>query len=134
MMPRLASIACAVLLLSVFAACGGEEGCDFDAETRDVGGIGLMDCGFARGDDASAVDRCAVTAYRMGITFRAVYERSDGSLDALVHGTGGYALLRTDADGSVIERADCEDAHEVQRDGRSFVECTDSGVFDTVCK
>jgi hypothetical protein len=117
------------------SGCGGGDDCDFEAETRAAGGAGVMDCGLAREDDTEIVDRCAVSARAGDRTFRALYEQPDGSLQALIHAAGGgYLVLRTPAQGGLIERADCESSAVVQRDGRSLVECTGMGPFEAICE
>src|SRR5687768_6916703 len=56
----LAVIAC----VSSGSACASEDECEFEAVTRAIGGVGLMDCGIASVDDTDAVDDCAVSAYQ----------------------------------------------------------------------
>lgn len=120
-------------LLALAGACAEDE-CDFNSATRDVGGIGLMDCGIA-GEDTSAVDSCAVMAHRQGAIFRAIYETEEGGLEAIVHGSDGeYSLLRIPAPNGPVERADCAGAEVVDEAGRTRVSCVNPGPFAVVCE
>jgi hypothetical protein len=125
----LLAAACALLLCS----CADELGCDVDGVTRDLGGTGLMDCGIAR-SDIDAVDKCAVGSFRRRDTFRALYEKKDGSLSGIVHAAGDeYYAVRASSDGDQVERAQCEGASIVSKDGRSFVQCDKPGPFTKAC-
>src|SRR5262249_33466383 len=115
------------------SGCGDEASCDLGAITRDLGGVGLIDCGVANAETAD-VDRCAVAAYRDGSTFRAIYERDDGRLQALVRAAGGDYLVLRQADDDSITRAECNGAQVVADGGRTYVECVDRGPFTTVCE
>lgn len=118
----------------LIVSCAGGDECELDAVSRDVGGTGLIDCGIASPTDSSSVDRCALTAYRGNNTFRAIYEREDGGLEAFVHAAGGsYHLLRLAPDGN-IERADCDGAVVVQEGARSYVSCEEPSEFEVVCR
>jgi hypothetical protein len=122
------------LALPTLAACGGDDECEFNSVTRDVGGSGLVDCGIAHVDDTGSVDRCAVTAFTSNNTFRALYEQEDGDLLALVHAAGDtYHLLRLSEDGR-IEQADCSGGSVQQEGTRSFVRCDDPSNFELVCE
>jgi hypothetical protein len=121
--------ACALLLCS----CSNDLGCDLDGVTRDLGGTGLMDCGIAR-SDVSAVDACAVQSFRARATFRAVYEKKDGSLQGVIHAAGDkYYAIRTSTDGGDVESAECKGASIVTEDSRTFVECDKPGAFSKAC-
>lgn len=122
-------------IASASAGCSGEDECEFEAITRDIGGVGLMDCRIAPLDDTSAVDSCAVSAYQAGHTFRAIYEQDDDGLEAIVHAAGDtYHLVRLSGDGKSITRADCEDASFVQEDGRRYIACVEPGPFRAACE
>lgn len=117
------------------AGCAGDLGCDLDGTTRKLGGSGLMDCGLAEKGNTTDVDRCAVTAEQSRTTFRAIYVRKDGSLEAVVHGAGDhYYLLRASSDGDEVKRADCEGASVVTDGTRQFVECDEPGEFRKACE
>lgn len=121
--------ACALLLCS----CSNDLGCDLDGVTRDLGGSGLMDCGIAR-SDVSAVDACAVESFEMRATFRAVYEKKDGSLQGVVHAAGDkYYAIRASSDGGDVERAECKGASIVSQNGRTFVQCDKPGTYSKAC-
>jgi hypothetical protein len=122
----------ALVLAWVGAGCGGGDDCDIEAQSRAIGGAGLEDCGIARSDQTTVVDRCAVTAFEGNKTFRALYELDDGKLQALVHAAGGAYLLLREAD-SGVERADCSGAHSVRANGRNYVECDDPTGFAPLC-
>jgi len=127
----LAAMVCA----SSGAGCGGENECEFEAITREVGGVGLMDCGIASRDDTSEVDDCAVSAYQANHTFRAIYEQADDGLEAIVHAAGDtYHLIRLSGDGRSITRADCEGGLFVQEDGRRYIACDEPGSFRAACE
>jgi hypothetical protein len=130
-----AAFACAVLsALAVTAAGCGEDECELDAVSRRLGGTGLIDCGLAVGDPED-VDRCAVVAHGGGSTFRALYQREDGGVDAIMRVAGGaYVVLRFDAESGRIERADCEDGRITVGDGRTFVDCVDQSDYALVCE
>jgi hypothetical protein len=114
--------------------CASELGCDLNDSTRDLGGAGLMDCGLAEYGDTDTVDTCAVREHGARGTFRAIYERKDGSLEAVVHAAGDrYYLFRADADGDHVKRAECESASVVTDGDREFVECDSHGEFRAVC-
>ena len=117
----------------VLSACANSLGCDLDGISRDLGGAGLMDCGIAS-DDTSNVDACAVTAFRMRSTFRAIYEQPDGSLQAIVHAAGdSYYLLRASKSGDSVERADCQSASLASEGTRQFVQCEKPSAFREAC-
>jgi len=115
-----------------WAGCASKDDCNIETQTRDLGGAGLMDCGLASTDDTHTVDACAVAAFAGRNTFRAIYERSDGTLEALVHAAGdAYLTLRESPDG--IERRDCKSAHVVDDADRSYVECVEPSAPTIVC-
>lgn len=128
---RFGHAALLVAALSGGVGCAEDE-CNIDEYTRDLGGIGVMDCGLA-GDDTSAVDECALTAYRGRKTFRALYENEDGDLEAIVHAAGGTYHLVREA-GSMLEQADCKGGQEEVTDDRRRVGCDGQGAFETVCE
>ena len=122
------SAARSLLVLTALAAlvtgCATDDDCTLEARSRELGGAGLMDCGLASTDDTGTVDRCAVAAFKARSTFRAIYERKDGMLEALVHAAGdAYLTLRETSSG--LERRDCAGAHVVEDAGRSYVECVE---------
>jgi hypothetical protein len=118
----------------VVAGCANDLGCDLDGVSRDVGGTGLMDCGIAKPDKTDTVDRCAVTAFGRGQTFRAIYEQDDESVEAVVHGSGDhYYLLHSSAGGDHVERADCKSASIVDEGSRRFVQCEHPSAFRPAC-
>jgi hypothetical protein len=127
-----------VLALSVgslLAGCGGDDECEFDAVTRDIGGVGLTDCGIADRDDPSEVDECAVSAYRGNQTFRAIYEQDDDGLEAIVHAAGdSYHLVRLSGEDGTITRADCAGGQFVSEDGREYIACDEPGPFSVACE
>jgi hypothetical protein len=125
----------ALVWSSAAASCGGEDECEFDAITRSVGGVGLMDCGIASIEDTSTVDDCAVSAYQANHTFRAIYEQDDGGLEALVHAAGGtYHLIRLSGEDDSITRADCDGATFTQESGRRYIVCDDPEPFRAACE
>ncbi len=127
----LAVIACA----SAAVSCAGEDECEFDAITRSVGGVGLMDCGLASLEDTSTVDDCAVSAYQANHTFRAIYEQEDGGLEALVHAAGDtYHLIRLSGEDESITRADCDGGIFTQEGGRRYIACDDPEPFRAACE
>ena len=116
------------------AGCAGDLGCDLDGTTRELGGAGLIDCGLAERGNTGVVDRCAVTAFMRRDTFRALYERKDGSLEAVLHAAGGrYYSLRASAAGDDVTRADCKGASVAAEGSRTFVQCDDPGEFRKAC-
>jgi hypothetical protein len=119
----------------LLAACGDETECNMDSASRMLGGPGVIDCGKASADDDPAiVDRCTVETYNARGTFRAIYEQEDGELSAIVHAAGDtYHLLRMLPDVARIDQADCEGAHVVQSDGRTYVQCDEPTRFRTLC-
>lgn len=124
----------ATSLCAAISGCASELGCDLHGVTRKLGGVGLMDCGLGEQDNTSVVDRCAVNAFTARLTFRALYERSDGSLEAIVHGAGGhYYALRAAADGDAVQQADCEGAEIVTDGSRKYVRCEGRGDFEPAC-
>jgi hypothetical protein len=138
--PRRGCRVAVVALASLFGTfgCGGETECNIDSQSRALGGAGLIDCGIASADDPpdifARVDRCGVEAYQALGTFRALYENEDGTLEATVHAAGGtFHLLRAEADDAQVDRADCEGAHVVVEDGRTYVHCDQPGEFRRVC-
>lgn len=121
--------ACALWLCS----CTNHLGCDVDGVTRNLGGTGLMDCGIAR-SQVSAVDACAVQNFRARATFRALYEKKDGSLEGIIHAAGDkYFAIRTDVDGGDVESAECKSGSVVTDNGRTFVQCDKPGAFSAAC-
>lgn len=135
---RLAAVWQCCVIAGVFAhpGCADDDACDLGDISRELGGVGLIDCGISdSAEDTAAVDRCAVSAYAGGSTFRAVYERAQGGLEAIVRVAGGdYLVLRQSDDGGSVERADCASARVVDEAGRTYVECVDRGEFDPVCE
>jgi hypothetical protein len=126
----LLAAACALCLCS----CSTDLGCDLDGVTRDLGGTGLMDCGIARAQ-VSVVDDCAVKAFRARSTFRALYEKKDGSLQGVVHAAGDkYYAIRTATDGGDVESAECKGGSITTQNGRTFVQCDEPGMFTKACK
>lgn len=122
-------------LPSTGSGCGGDDDCEFDNVLRDIGGVGLMDCGIASEDDTSDVDDCAVDAYRANQTFRALYEQDDGGLRAIVHAAGdSYHVVTLSGEDGSIARAECEGGVLVQENGRSYVDCADPEPFRDVCR
>jgi hypothetical protein len=122
------------MLTFVLAACGGDQECEIDAVSRDLGGAGLLDCGIAPEDDTRTVDACAVMAHRSRQTFRALYERGEGRIEGIVHAVGDtYHLLRVTGDGA-IARADCSGARVAQDGTRSHVVCDGDPAFEAVCE
>lgn len=116
------------------AGCG-DDACELDAVTRNLGGAGLIDCGLATMDDPGVVDRCAVTAHGDGSTFRALYERGDGGVDVIMRIAGGdYVALQLVGDDGRIERANCDEGRIAVRGARRYVECVDRGEFSIVCR
>lgn len=123
-----------VIVALGLAGCANDLGCDLDGVSRDVGGPGLMDCGIAHPDDTDVVDRCAVTAFGRGETFRAIYEQSDDSVEAVVHGAGDhYYSLRSSSSGDHVERADCKGGSIVEDGSRRFVQCDRPSAFRKAC-
>jgi hypothetical protein len=122
-------------LASAASSCAGEDECEFDSVTRDVGGVGLIDCGIASIEDTSEVDECAVSAYQAGQTFRAIYEQEDDGLEAIVHAAGGtYHLVRLSGDDRRITRAECAGASFVQEAVRRTIACDEPGPFSAACE
>jgi hypothetical protein len=123
------------LSLWCLAGCSGDPVCNIDATTRRVGGAGVMDCRISSDEESVArVDQCSVEAYQARATFRAIYRQEDGTLEAIIHAAGDtYHLLRTEVDGPGIEEADCEGAHVVRDQGRTYVHCDDPGEFTRIC-
>jgi hypothetical protein len=118
--------------------CGGQTECNIDSQSRALGGAGLIDCGIASADDPpdifDRVDSCAVEAYQARGTFRALYQNQDGTLEGTVHSAGGtFHLVRSQADDAQVDRADCEGAHVVVEDGRTYVHCDSPGEFERIC-
>jgi hypothetical protein len=135
MVAGLMAVAAIAGLAIAASSCAGEDECEFDAVTRDTGGVGLIDCGIAPFEDPSEVDECAVDAYQAGQTFRAIYEQEDRGLEAIVHAAGGtYHLVRLSGDGQRITRADCAGATFIQEDGRRTVACDRPGPFSAACE
>jgi hypothetical protein len=132
--PGLVAAGSVAAWLSAGSACGGSDDCEFDSVLRDVGGVGLTDCGIAAVDDTGEVDACAVNAYRADQTFRAIYEQDDGGLRAVVHAAGGSYHVVTLAEDGSIARAQCEGGVLVQESGRRYIECDEPGEFRNVCQ
>jgi hypothetical protein len=130
-----ADFAYAVVCLFALTGLGcGEDECELNAVTRELGGAGLVDCGLATGD-SSDVDRCAITAHRNGSTFRALYEREDGGVDVIMRIAGGdYVALRLVPEERRIEQATCDGGRVTVSGGRSYVECEGRGEFGLVCR
>ncbi len=121
------------LLAPAGLGCGDDE-CELNAVTRKLGGVGLIDCGFATGD-SNDVDRCAITAHRGGSTFRALYEREDGGVDVIMRIAGGaYVALRLVPEDRSIEQASCDGGRVTVSGSRSYVECEGRGEFSLVCR
>jgi hypothetical protein len=130
-------VALAPLILGPLG-CSGETECNIDSQSRALGGAGLIDCGIASADDPpeifDRVDSCAVEAYQARGTFRALYENQDGTLKGTVHSAGGnFYLLRAGTDDDHVDRADCEGAHVVVEDGRTYVHCDSPSEFERIC-
>lgn len=119
---------------SIGSGCGGGDDCEFDSVLREVGGVGLMDCGIADVGETREVDSCAVRAHQADHTFRAIYEQDDGGLRAIVHAAGDtYHEVTLSPDGSIV-RAQCAAAVLVQESGRSYIDCDDPEEPRTVCE
>jgi len=127
-----------VLLASASAAgmlgCANQHGCDIGGVSRDLGGTGLIDCGIA-GSDPSDVDACAVSAFMMRSTFRAIYEKKDGSLQGVIHAAGDtYYALRASAKGDAVQYAQCKSGSVVDQGTRTLVQCDKPGAYVAACK
>jgi hypothetical protein len=130
-------IALAPLCFGAFG-CNGKTECNIDSQSRALGGAGLIDCGIASADDPSdifdRVDSCAVEAYQARGTFRALYENEDGTLEGTVHSAGGtFHLVRAPADDAHVDQADCDGAHVIVEDGRTYVHCDSPTAFARIC-
>ena len=130
---RRSAIALVISALAL-ASCNGDDDCNIETQSRELGGAGLQDCGIAHGSNASIVDRCAVDAYAMNATFRALYELDDGRLQAIVHAAGDSYFLLREGEGGGVERADCADGVVANQDGRRFIDCQDAGEFEPICQ
>lgn len=115
--------------------CNDGTECNINSASRMLGGPGVIDCKVASaGESSQYVDTCAVETYNARGTFRALYERDDGTLDAIVHAAGDtYHILRMRAEANSVEQADCEGAHVVSVDGRTYVQCDDPTPFRVLC-
>jgi len=98
-----------VVSLVVVWGCSAEEPdepeCDLGAELRSVVGDNAEDCGFAeRGEDASSVDECVISAFEGGRPFMARYflQGIDSQLVAGLAGddAGNVTSLLWDSDPS----------------------------------
>jgi len=118
---------------SVLAGCSGDDSCDIESYTRELGGSGLTDCGLARPGNPDVVDGCAVMAHNQNKTFRALYANAEGEVEGLVY-SSDRKLYDVRSVGSTIERATCEGAVVIKDDGRVYVECDSPGERDVVCE